>query len=570
MPRLPVVALALAALGGCDRAETPDDASLPLRVVELAPRSVDELQRLAIEIQTEGGIADPRVFVEGLPPGAVWDEAARTLAFVPDFLQGGQHWTVAITADDGLTRAQGSVEIAANDTIRPPAPEVTARTTTSGYEQLTVTQTTDAFLDSPANAGRTFTARVMVPAGAAEPERFPVRIYLHGFGTSSPGGTGSTRELRIFPHDPSNTYWWGYATEAGATSGPVPEYTAHRVLNLLAWVLATYPQADPARVVIDGGSMGGAGAMTIGLLHARHVAHVRALWGQAIPKNHRPARITQLQQLWGTPALDLDDGAGMGVWTRMDLTRALRDEPEARDQFLTVKHSKDDGTIHFGAASMPSPLTQRALYPALQDNHIGHFAIWDEGGHGENDPVLGGSWWSNGWDPIVDDLRVDRAFPAFTKSSIDRDWGTGKGNGLRAFSPNTGYAGTVSVAGDTGWDGQRAGAINRFLRWDATGIVDTIDRFEIPLRVLDGEGGPPPRAGDPTTGDRLDGTLPVIVDVTPRRVQAFRCLPGETIAWAFRDQQGVVTADATGAVTVPDLAIDTAPGTLVLTRTGRD
>ena len=570
MSRPPVVALALAALGACDPAEAPEDASLPLRVVELAPQSIDEQERLAIEIQTEGGSAAPRVFVEGLPPGAVWDETSRTLAFVPDFLQGGRRWTVAITADDGATRARGSVEIAANDTIRPPTPEVTARTAMSGYEQLTLTQRTDTYLDSPGNAGRTFTARVMVPAGAADAETFPVRIFLHGFGTSSPGGTGSTRELRIFPHDPSNTYWWGYATEPGAASGAVPEYTARRVLNLLAWVLATYPQADPARVVIDGGSMGGAGAMTIGLLHARHFAHVRALYGQAIPKNHRPARITQLQQLWGTPALDLDDGNGMGVWTRMDLTRALRDDPEARDQFLTLKHSKDDATIHFGAVSMPSALTQRALYPALQEHHIGHAAIWDEGGHGDPDPVLGTSWWSNAWDPIVGDLRRDRAFPAFTNASIDRDWGTGQGNGLRPYSPDRGYAGTVSVVGDTGWDGDRAGAINRFLRWDAIGIVDTTDRFEIPLRVLDGEGGPPPRPGDPTTGDRLDGTLPVIVDVTPRRVQAFRCVPGETIAWSFRDQQGLVTADASGAVTVPALAVDTAWATLVLTRTGGD
>jgi len=557
--------LGLAVLAACDGTDTttPDAAMEPLRVVELAPQQVNEDETLTLAIATEGGAEDPRVFVENLPPGAVWDETTRTLAFTPDFLQGGKHWQVAITADDGTTRAQGTVEIAAIDTIRPPVPVITAMTTATGYTRYTVTQTTDAYLDTAANAGRTFTAVITVPT--TMPASVPVRVELHGFG-GAPGTAGSTGEIRIYPHDPSNTYWWGYGAP-----GPVPEYTARRVLNLLGYVLATYPAADPERVTLDGGSMGGAGAMTIGLLHARHVAYVHALWGQAIAKNHRPSRVAQLQTLWGTPASDLDDGRGMGAWTRMDLTRALRDEPEARDQFLTIKHSKDDTTIHFGAAVMPSPLTQQTLYSALQTNHVGHFAIWDEGGHGDLDPVLGNNWWTAGWDPIFDTtalLRHDRAFPAFSKSSLDNDPGTG-GNGTRVYSAEAGYAGVVSVVADTGWAGDRAGAINRFLRWDGTKIVDTIDRFELPLRVIDGQGAAPTRAGDPTTGDKLDGTLPVTVDVTPRRVQAFRTRPGEMVAWTIGTQGGTVAADATGAVTVPAVVLDTSWATLVLTRVPR-
>ena len=38
------------------------------------------------------------------------------------------------------------------------------------------------------------------------------------------------------------------------------------------------------------------------------------------------------------------------------------------------------------------------------------------------------------------------------------------------------------------------------------------------------------REGDGVhSGDKLDGTLPVHVDVTVRRAQAFRCKPGETV-----------------------------------------
>jgi hypothetical protein len=46
-----------------------------------------------------------------------------------------------------------------------------------------------------------------------------------------------------------------------------------------------------------------------------------------------------------------------------------------------------------------------------------------------------------------------------------------------------------------------------------------------------------------------------VVDVTPRRVQRFLCLPGERIRWRFGPATGTVTADADGAVTVPDLRL---------------
>ena len=576
--------VAVALLAGCSNTRPPpagtdaagDPADAPpaeLRLVLPGAQTVEEDHALAVTIHTEGGAGNPRVFVEGLPPGASWDEAGKTLSFTPDFTQGGATWQVAVTADDGKTRVRGAFVIQAIDTIRPPAPVIVTTTPQAGHTQLRLSQVTDAFLDSPGHAGRSFTAVVTVPTAASATNRLPVRVGLHGF-FSQPSTDGSDAEFRIYPADPSNSHWWGYSEQqpgaaGNPTAGAVPDYTTRRVLHLVEWVLATYPGADPDRVYVDGDSMGAAGAMLVGLLRARHFCHVRASFGQPIAKAHRPSRTAQLSTLWGAPTLDLDDGHGMGAWTRMDLTRALRDDPEARDQFLTIKHGKDDPTIHFGAVTMPSPLTGLSFYGALQGLHVGHHAIWDEGGHFELDPVLGNDWWTAGWDPVFDatsSLALGRVFPAFSAASIDRNPGTGAGNGQQPFSTDSGYAGSVPVIGDTGWDGDVAGGLNRFLRWDATQIVDTIDRLELPLRVIDGTGGPPPRPGYPTTGDKLDGTLPVVVDVTPRRVQAFRCRPGEQIRWQIGAQQGVVTADATGAITVPGVSLDTAWATLVLTR----
>ncbi len=260
---------------------------------------------------------------------------------------------------------------------------------------------------------------------------------------------------------------------------------------------------------------------------------------------------------------------GLGVWDLQDLTRVLRDSPEARQQLVFTRHGKDDPTIHFGAVVQPSPLTKRSFYKALEEQRPGHYAIWDEGGHGVDDPVLGAFWSDWGWSRVADPvtfLRRDLAFPAFSSSSANQDPGDGSGNGKQPWRDDEGYAGQVSVPGDTGWSGARAGALNRFLRWDATKIVDTAERLELPLRVLDADGKPPPKAGYPSLGNQLDAALPVTVDVTLRRTQRFTCLPGEQLAWSFAGASGTVAAAADGAVTIPRLKLTTTWATLIVTR----
>ncbi len=193
--------------------------------------------------------------------------------------------------------------------------------------------------------------------------------------------------------------------------------------------------------------------------------------------------------------------------------------------------------LHFGAVVINSPLTGLSFYEALAEHHVAHYAVWDEGGHGSSDPVLGGAWWDGGWDPIFDDftwVRSDLAHPAFTASSISDDPGDG--------------------------------ALGRSLRWESGGIVDTLEEFSVPLFVLDGEGEGAPMDGYPTAGDQLDGELPVLVDVTPRRLQAFQARPGELIAWSFGDASGTVTADDVGSITVPQLALQPTPSVLRLWR----
>jgi hypothetical protein len=533
-------------------------------IADPGPQVVDEDTWMVLVLEVRDPDDDPlRVWAHGLPPGARWDEDGRRLSFRPDFIQGDRSWTVTIVADDGQRRSTRSFEIDVIDTIEPPEPVVEQVSVQAGYTRIKLSQITDDYLDSPGHAGRSFEAYVTVPDGASADTPMPVRLSLHGFG-SPPAMSGSTAEFRVGPHDPDNTYWWGYDAalpDADATGEDVADYTQRRALHLVGWVLDNYAGADRGRVYALGSSMGGAGAMTVGLWYARHFAYLHAVLGQGIPRNHRPSRISQLEGHWGP-----SDGP---AWDLPDVTRLLAESADARNQYLFVRHGKDDNTIHFGAALLASPLTDDGLYDALQGLRVGHLAVWDEGGHGPADPLMGSGWWDNSFSPMRDAttfLRSDLAFPAFTLSTADSDPGDGEGNGKQPWSVNSGFAGDIPVPGDTGWNGAVAGALNRFLRWDAAGIVDTVDRFSMPLRVHDGEGSAAPAPGYPTLGDRFDGELPVMVDVTPRRLQAFRLRPGERLRWSFGGAKGEVLVDAEGEVTIPDLELTLEWQTLELAR----
>jgi hypothetical protein len=445
-------------------------------------------------------------------------------------------------------RGGPALRIEVRDTIRPPLPVVISEESGPGFTLYHVRQTTDAFLDSPARAGRPLEAYIAVPTAAGP---HPVRLQLHGF-SPAPATLrfGSPSEIIIHPQDLENTYWWGYSEQLPGEAAPeatvpkVPNYSQRRALHLLEWALERFA-GDAERVHVQGASMGGAGAATLGLLYARHFAWVRSRVGQMIPRNHRPERIAQLAGFWGPPAGAHADEAGSGrsVWDRMDLSRALHEDPEAREQFLLLKHSKDDRIIHFGAVTQPSPLTGESFYASLQSQKIGHLAVWDEGGHMSPDPQLGAQWWDEDWDPDADErtyLRRNLAFPAFSSCSADGNPGTGRSRDGRAWHARAGYAGQVAVPGDTGWDGDVRGVLNRNLRWDSASIIDSFDHFEIRL----GLGGPSP----------LPQTT-VQVDVTLRRCQRFAPAPGEALRYRFGQSSGSSVVGPEGLVSIPALAL---------------
>ena len=487
-----------------------------------------------------------------LPPGAHLDLRERTIRFQPDFTQGGRDVEIRCAFWANGHRLETRIPVRVLNSITPPTPTIESVELSDVFELRRVQQVTGQWLDSPGFAGRKFVANLVIPRSRAA--SMPVHIVLHGYG-SEPSEDGALDEIRVYPHDPYRSYWWGYADGLpDVVDGVVADYTQRRVMHLLAWVLDTVPEADPARVYVTGASMGGAGALSLGLHYARHFAYVGSLIGQTVARNHRPRRKAQLGRLWGTPSQGLTGPTQvLSAWDMQDMVAVLNQHVEARQQFIFTYHGKDDPIIHFGAVVFESPLVGMSWYSAIQRQHIGHYALWDEGGHGTPDPVLGRRWADTGWNRMHDGttfLRRDLAFPAFTRSSADDTPGVG-GNGRVPMSDASGYAADPMVAGDTGWGGAVAGALNRFLRWDSMSIVDSEMRFEVAIWAVLGEGQRIQEPGYPTTGDLYSGALPISVDVTPRRTQIFRCVPGETIYWTF----GTLSGDAIcGDDQVPTIA----------------
>ena len=59
---------------------------------------------------------------------------------------------------------------------------------------------------------------------------------------------------------------------------------------------------------------------------------------------------------------------------------------------------------------------------------------------------------------------------------------------------------------------------------------------------------------------------PYGVDVTLRRVQAFRCRPGELVEWRVAGQRGEARADEHGELTIPHVPVTASWQTLIVAR----
>jgi pimeloyl-ACP methyl ester carboxylesterase len=178
--------------------------------------------------------------------------------------------------------------------------------------------------------------------------------------------------------------------------------------------------------------------------------------------------------------------------------------------------------LDFGAIWADKPV----FFRAMEATHHGGAFYWDGRGHGVQSPDQ--RYWYQGRTPPPDmaslaetgpievdflTFRRDQSYPAFSRCSLNDDPGDGR--------PESGAP---------------HGQINGYLLWETSDIVDTPTRWETTLKLT-------------PSAPQNDCT----VDVTPRRLQAFRAIKGEKIRWSVEGgARGEITADL---ITVPAVRV---------------
>jgi len=327
------------------------------------------------------------------------------------------------------------------------------------------------------------------------------------------------------------TFWYGCSDRIPEPDqmdrGTPTNYTERRLLFMLDWVKRTL-NTDPNRTYCSGSSMGGCGTMSFAFRHPEIFAAVSALVPIVAYNEGDPAKgqklgwhdnTFRLRPICGPVTLACSDGMPLGQ--RLDATAFVTAHPDDLP-FLFIANGRQDTSIPWH--------NNPPLYRALQDLRHGCLVAWNDGAHPDVDRLLPADVKQRGSAGLAR-FALNRSFPAFSRCSRDHNPGNGD---------NT--------------DGDIVGFLNRGLNW--TDPVETPSRYEVLI-----------------TYDLDAADLPLRVDVTPRRCQAFKLAPGqgctaENIDAAGTTRQSLrLEADRSGRVTFPGFELTQRQGNrLILTR----
>ena len=390
--------------------------------------------------------------------------------------------------------------------------------------------------------------------GGSVPSSVALILHLEGYGTRYEAEDGSHYycAVEVWGDDPRQSWYYGYSathdysdTEASVTTGPIVNYTEERLLRSVYDVLRdpVYSAIDTQRIYAYGQSMGGSGALSLGLRYPDVFAAVYC--GEPMT-NYRGALLWHENDLiprWGDLALNLpvvNRGHyashlaaynGTGVYDWMNHHQQMVERRGEKTTLISLAHGSTDDTIVWADQGLPAYepfyLSRRPFSAAvLEDGHswfgfVGLGPTLAEGGDAIYAPFFGLS--------VVRDETV----PALTYAS-----------GSLPAPPDGAGGYNLNLEWSASWN-----------LWDGPPI-DTPTEWRISLRTTDGSSQ--------------------TVDVTPRRWQSFVVAPGATYLWENRRvsddglvDSGAVVADSDGLVTVTAFAVN-ADGNRLLLRSSGD
>lgn len=303
------------------------------------------------------------------------------------------------------------------------------------------------------------------------------------------------------------SFWLGYNTNLGVSNlGPEfqwDNYSERVIIQIVNWVHKHFG-TDSKRTYLYGGSMGGSGTVQMALHYPDVFAAAYAkvpvysyTWAKMPKFPKLQPSIYRMQCSIGRfkpeDKVISPDGKDLLVYGNgaIQIARPQVDIPP-----IFATNGRRDMSIPW----VNNPPFFRAANQARQA-----FAVhWNNGGHGMDREVPAITTTDN-----LLRYRLDQAFPAFSNSSDNRNYGNG--------DPD---------------DGDLEGWQNRGMNWTGE-IVDTPERFEMSLVAA-----------------HKDIKYPVISDVTFRRRQKFVFAPGTVVKVDVNGIQRDVTIDKDGLLTV--------------------
>lgn len=328
------------------------------------------------------------------------------------------------------------------------------------------------------------------------------------------------------------TFWYGCNDKVydakQRKKGVATDYTQRRLLWLVDWA-KRYLKIDPDRFYCRGGSMGGCGGMAFTFRHPEIFAALYAMvpivtYSTGDPKKGRALgwHSSEFRVAGVCGPLSMKCSEGMTLGERLDARRFVLSHPGDLP-YLVICNGRKDGSIPWHV--------NPAFYRAMRKTRHGFLAAWNDGIHSRVQRGLPADVKRAASTGALMRFALNKSYPVFSNSSADNDPGNGDSN-----------------------NGDIVGFMNRGLDW--TDPKETPRRYEVLVKWTQ----------DPKA-------LPVTVDVTPRRVQAFKLKPGETCAAINLDAAGKtlqttkITADKHGLFTFPAFRVTSAKGNrMVLTR----
>jgi hypothetical protein len=363
---------------------------------------------------------------------------------------------------------------------------------------------------------------------------------------------GGAQDGSVFPelangrlYDSLQTWYSGcssfYKTQNKLSDGVFVPYTENRILHAVGVAQDRY-NIDGNRIYLRGGSMGGTGAMGLGLKHPEVFASVTATVGcpnwrlniHEIDDAYGVVREgwrSEGNKLWGRQGEAVLHENGTPIWNWMNAGWYAKNHADQDMPFLSMANGKLDGSIVF--------FPHAQFYNDMREAGHAFVADFFDGGHSSG----------SAFDPRFATLLKNESIPALKNVSLDGDPGSiHEPTGMTAVVSNDPLAFT----------GDPKGTINgyRLLEWSrslkpfsktdaADDLVDLPSRYEMAFRVE--PSSPHPQA---------------FIDITPRKLQQFVVTTAKAYYWENKNlsdnqiiQNGVAIAHGNGLITIPGFEV---------------